>query len=504
MPSDIELKFIKKMYLLYLSLALLEGAICTTILLMLPKDPNNDWLWGYSLSRLILVGIALISIFFMAIVALKLWKEQTWFERINRKINKLFSGTYFYILMLVSSLIIIIGMYEIAYTTVLSEPYFKTIFNRLLPLVLWITLLSIQTMIMAELIRDKGLASFLYWLHARLSYIWIFIPAIVLPLCALGLGLFFSSIHPQVLPIQVQNSLEDFHLLTTFWKTFFIQIVIIILLIRYAPKLYKLIGIRPVEIFIQLIFIIGILLIFINMFGILIKTGKALTSTNKTINTQIGNQTAKNKGESNEEYAHRINDLVHQSIANVAPDADGKTILPVPIYENYLLFASDYLTTKGNGFYEFCDYHKALERGIGLCSQKVIIISGILEKNGIPVNIIALDGHVVAEARVDQDQHNIWWILDPDYGVVITHSINEIEIDPKIIRKYYEEKGYSTAVIDNLVSIYMGEGNVKTTSTIAFLGKAKCKFEQYSYILIWLIPVALIFPYVLWRIYILI
>jgi hypothetical protein len=237
------------------------------------------------------------------------------------------------------------------------------------------------------------------------------------------------------------------------------------------------------------------------MFGVLIQIGKALTSTNKTINTQIGNQTAKNNVESNEEYAHRINDLVHQSIANVAPDADGKTILPVPIYENYLLFASDYLATKGNGFYEFCDYHKALERGIGLCSQKVIIVSGILEADEIPVNIVALDGHVVAEARVDHEQKKIWWILDPDYGVVINHSIDEIEADPKIIGKYYEEKGYSTAAIDNLVSIYGKEGNVKTSSTIAFLGKAKCKFEQYSYILIWLIPAAILLPYVLWGLY---
>jgi hypothetical protein len=277
--------------------------------------------------------------------------------------------------------------------------------------------------------------------------------------------------------------------------------VIIFLLIRFAPTLHRLIATKPARIFIKSTFIISLLLIIINVSGLIIHTGRSLTSSDKTINTQIVNQIPKKKSESNEEYAERINTLIHQVIANIAPNAVGKTILPVPIYENYLLFASTFLDTKGNSYYEFCDYRKALERGIGLCSQKVIIVSGILEANEIPVNIVALDGHVVAEARVANVQKKIWWILDPDYGVVINHSIDEIEADPKIISIYYEEKGYSTAINDNLVSIYGKEGNIKTTSTIAFLGKAKCKFEQYSYILIWLIPAAILLPYVLWGLY---
>ena len=504
MPSDLEPKLIRRLYFLYLTLALLEGVICLTTLLMLPKDPNNDWLWGYSLYRVVMAGIALIGILFIAIVILKLWKYQSWFERLSRKIAKLYLGEFSYLLVLVSSLILIIGLYHIAYSNALTEPYFKTISSRLLPFILWVTSLSAQTIIIAEMLRDKDLASFLYWLHTRLRNIWLFILALVLPLCGLGIGLYFGSIHTQALPLELQNSLEDFHLLITFWNVFFIQMVIIFLLIRFAPTLHRLIATKPARIFIKSTFIISLLLIIINVSGIIIQTGKtgmSLTSSGKTINTQIVNQIPKKKSESNEEYAQRINNLVHQVIANIAPNAVGKTILPVPIYENYLLFASNFLDTKGNSYYEFCDYRKALERGIGLCSQKVIIVSGILEADEIPVNIVALDGHVVAEARVDHEQNKIWWILDPDYGVVINHSIDEIEADPKIISKYYEEKGYSTAVIDNLVSIYGKDGNVKTTKIIAFLGKAKCKFEQYSYILIWLIPAAILLPYLLWGLY---
>ena len=50
----------------------------------------------------------------------------------------------------------------------------------------------------------------------------------------------------------------------------------------------------------------------------------------------------------------------------------------IPIYENYLLFIASYRYPDEYLKYEFVDYRKAIERGIGLCSQQAIIVSEIL------------------------------------------------------------------------------------------------------------------------------
>ncbi len=154
-----------------------------------------------------------------------------------------------------------------------------------------------------------------------------------------------------------------------------------------------------------------------------------------------------------------MNDAVYRGVVHYWPET-GEAVdryrLRVPVYENYLLYLASYIRPDYFEKYEFVSARKALERGIGLCSQQAMAVRGAMKRNGVPARIVLLSGHVVVTAEVDRGE---WWVLDPDYGVVIPKSISEIERDPEIIRPYYRAKGYGDRIIDELAAIYGPEGN---------------------------------------------
>lgn len=193
-----------------------------------------------------------------------------------------------------------------------------------------------------------------------------------------------------------------------------------------------------------------------------------------------------------EEFIRRVNDTVNKGIAHYWSDEGiEKYNLRVPIYENYMLFARSFISPTYYKRYEFSNYKKALERGVGLCSQQAVIVSGILSEHRIKTEIVGLSGHVVLMAQVDSET-NTWWVLDPDYGVVIEHDIWTIQENPEIIRSYYYEKGYDSRRVNRLVEIYDSNGNVYVEEIKAWIGSERYDFEYLSYIGIWILPLLLL------------
>jgi hypothetical protein len=190
----------------------------------------------------------------------------------------------------------------------------------------------------------------------------------------------------------------------------------------------------------------------------------------------------------------QINAIVNQGIAhNWRDDAIEKYHLRVPFYENFILFGSSYLYPALFLKYQFVDYHRAVERGVGLCSEEAFVLTGILGDKGIKAKIVGLSGHVVVSAPVD-DAQSTWWIFDPDYGVVIPNNISQIEENPELVRPYYAAKGYTPQKIDSLVSYY-GEGGNKVVDGIVGYSRFRYYYEYASYIMIWVIPVVFILPF---------
>jgi hypothetical protein len=193
------------------------------------------------------------------------------------------------------------------------------------------------------------------------------------------------------------------------------------------------------------------------------------------------------------EHVLKVNAAVHQGIAHYWKDEGiANYNLRIPIHENYLLFFVSYLYPAVFEKHLYYDYRKAIERGIGLCAQQALIAARILEEQGIASRVIGLAGHVVATALVDKES-DTWWVIDPDYGVVVRRRIEEIEIDPAIIRPYYAAHGYDQEKIDVLVQIYEKEGNRTWDSAKAYYSQ-KYYVETGSYLAIWVIPVIMLLP----------
>jgi len=263
-------------------------------------------------------------------------------------------------------------------------------------------------------------------------------------------------------------------------------------------------------------FWVGIILISVNIFGLFIPLGNDAIYTEKAVlfNNDISQDPndinllkkvlSINEVENRKDYVAEVVKAVNKNIAHYWRDKGRyKYSLTIPFYENYLLWLAQYFYPKVYKKYEFCDYQKAIERKVGLCSQHSIIICGILEDKKIPCKIVGLSGHVVAEAEVGKET---WWICDGDYGVVIPYSIQEIERKPELIIPYYRNKliysNYAKAseknnliTLSKMVKIYGKEGNKITDGVTGYCSKKKYFIEKISYYLIWAIPIILMCPY---------
>lgn len=198
-------------------------------------------------------------------------------------------------------------------------------------------------------------------------------------------------------------------------------------------------------------------------------------------------------------YVAHLNSAINRGIAHYWRDEGGdKYRLRIPIYENYFLYTASWVYPPVFQKYEFSHYKKAIERGVGICSEHAIIISEILKEKGIDSKIIGLDGHVVATALINQ-LDNQWWILDADYGVVIPHSIEEIERNPSIINTYYAKAGYDAVLIKILVDIYQKKGNKVVNGVREYDSRIKSYslryyLESVTYILKWVLPLLMLLP----------
>ncbi len=252
----------------------------------------------------------------------------------------------------------------------------------------------------------------------------------------------------------------------------------------------------------KILFYLGFCLFIINIIGLFISlrnesiyqenTGFAddINLTEKELYHRI-NKTVIDK----KEYITNLNEAVNNGIAHYWRDAGiNKYNLRIPFYENYLLFIASYLDPEEYLKYEFVDYKRAIERGIGLCSQHAIIVSEILLEKSIPSFIVGLSGHVVLRAQVDENRDE-WWVLDPDYGVILPYDIDIIENNPKIIRSFYAQAGYKLKTIASLEKIYEKKGNVVHREQGARGYQIKRSHDEpIFYFLKWIIPCLLIAP----------
>jgi hypothetical protein len=203
------------------------------------------------------------------------------------------------------------------------------------------------------------------------------------------------------------------------------------------------------------------------------------------------------ENESNLDFAVRMNKVVNDGFIHYWKDAGiEKYHLRVPVWENYLLNLASYINPQKYRKYEFSNYRKNLERGVGLCSTHSTIVKGVLTDNGIKAELMDVGGHhVVVRAELND---TATYMLDPDFGIVVPYDTAAISANPELVRAAYS----------NMAALYYPDAKDPYTPDILvdIFGKKKYvytvdnRFEYFSYKAIWIIPFLLMLPYGLKRI----
>jgi hypothetical protein len=237
---------------------------------------------------------------------------------------------------------------------------------------------------------------------------------------------------------------------------------------------------------------VGIVLLLINFAGLLIPLGNPAIYTEpwiwsppEPIMTEAEFYKAIEwNGESDAEYAMKVNDAVYNGIAHYWFDeGTEKYNLRLPIQENWLIYLMD-----GKTKYEFQDWKRSIERGAGLCGERAMDFVAIMKLHNIEAHVLAFDGHVVATAQIDKE-NNTWWVLGPDYNVVIEHSPSEIAANPNYAVQAYLDAGYNKNIANFMGEIW-AEGWNDSYCDGALM--QRLKKEGTLYFLKWAIPISLI------------
>ncbi len=251
----------------------------------------------------------------------------------------------------------------------------------------------------------------------------------------------------------------------------------------------------------RILFLIGGGILLINFFGLLIGLRNNDIYFEKTyLNNKIElplrevYNKLNNIDDCRDKNIIELTDIVNKGIAHYWFDDISKYNMTIPYYENFILYLMSYLDPHTYKKYEFVNYNKALERGIGLCSQYSSILVQIFQENNCDARIVGLGRHVVSTVQLKDGN---WWIVDANYNIVIPFSLTYIEKNPNIVKNFYLEKGYSEEISNSMVEIYSKEKNIIYPKDGGKWYSKKADFEKVSYILKWIIPIILILPLII-------
>lgn len=143
----------------FFALAVIEGMISFIILFSLPADPQTAWLFKYSQSRVFMLGVTLLGILVFGWLMLKSMRDSVWVARVMQRVNSLFEREKLAVVILSFLLfVLLLGIiylfstytqtdYLIRPRLLVATELIRTYMDRLAPLVLWATALSLQTLI---------------------------------------------------------------------------------------------------------------------------------------------------------------------------------------------------------------------------------------------------------------------------------------------------------------------------------------------------------------------
>jgi hypothetical protein len=193
------------------------------------------------------------------------------------------------------------------------------------------------------------------------------------------------------------------------------------------------------------------------------------------------------ENENDLEFASRVTNVISRGMAHIKwivyPEEKFNQLIPV--WENYFLyFMGKFSAIPEYERYHYADYLRSLERGIGICGDASMVMSQVLDEQGISNKIITFPGHVVVAASFKDGKQVIF---DADYGITIPYSLNEFPSHSSEIAKLYSEAGYHYGDFLLFQKIY--KQNYEEWDGVEHFITKKYYFEKIAYWLKWPLPI---------------
>lgn len=196
-------------------------------------------------------------------------------------------------------------------------------------------------------------------------------------------------------------------------------------------------------------------------------------------------------GESDDAFARRVTIVVADTVGHAWPVRDAERFgMRIPPTENWILWLRGEVDP-AQRLYSFATPQRTIERGIGICSHVSLALADLLRDESIDARVAGLGGHVVVVAESERG----WLLLDPDVGVVVEGTLDELVAQPSTIHAAYldrfRELGDSGAeeTAARFVACYSPEGNeVEPAGGEGAVSARHRSIERWTYRLKWAIP----------------
>jgi hypothetical protein len=130
----------------------IEGILTLVFTMLIPPDPKNAWLFGYSKYRLILAGsIFLVSAIFAGLFV-KTWRDKEWSHKLSGNI-KVWVDKLGWFLPVIWCLFILIIFAPYIY--LLQKPDLHHVIERLMPIIFWSFFLCVQMLILVFIFKKE-------------------------------------------------------------------------------------------------------------------------------------------------------------------------------------------------------------------------------------------------------------------------------------------------------------------------------------------------------------
>lgn len=212
-------------------------------------------------------------------------------------------------------------------------------------------------------------------------------------------------------------------------------------------------------------------------------------------------QLARSEGEDDVAYAGRMTELIARTVAHTWIPARAEDLrMQVPLWENWLLWLGGELSPSFRN-YRFADPRRTMERGVGMCGQVSLALATLLHEQNIDARMTLLEGHALITLHREGAQVAV---LDPDYGVVLPMTLEEARANASgsVKERYRQALGRITGenvdgTLTAIEKIFATPPiRVEAAGPVRFFGEHHAPRERLLYRLKWIIPVALLVPWI--------